>query len=122
MMELNDELYKYDLNLFDLNKSKEVYIFYLKTYIEAAKNLYEEQEKINNSGDEGNEILEQNNIFVFKFMTLKMQMDDKLYIKYHIEEDHLKLMVNKYNLLIDNEISQLQKEFDEFNNKIGLSN
>ena len=118
MMELNDELYKYDLNLFDLNKTKEAYIFYLKTYIEASKNLYEEQEKIKNNEDGGNEILEQNNILVFKFMTLKMQMDDKIYVKYHIEEDHLKLMVNKYNLFIDNEIAQLQNEFDAINNKI----
>ena len=41
--ELNDKLYKYDLDYFDLNKTKEAYIFYLKANIDANKILYEEQ-------------------------------------------------------------------------------
>ena len=51
-----------------------------------------------------------------------MQMDDKLYLKYHIEDEHLKLLVNKYNLFNDSEISQLQKEFDDFKHKIDTHN
>ena len=121
--ELNDKLYKYDLDYFDLNKTKEAYIFYLKANIDAVKILYEEQEKIKrNNEDIGNEIIEQNNIFIFKLMSLKMQMDDKLYVKYHIEDEHLKLLANKYNLFNDSEISQLQKEFDDFNHKIDNPN
>ena len=121
--ELNDKLYKYDLDYFDLNKTKEAYIFYLKANIDAIKILYEEQEKIKrNNEDIGNEIIEQNNIFIFKFMSMKMQMDDKLYVKYHIEDEHLKLLANKYNLFNDSEINQLQKEFDDFNHKIDNPN
>ena len=120
MTELNDELFKYDLNFMDINRAKEAYIYYLKEYIENAKKLCEEQEKMKNidNGNEGNVIDEENNnIFVFQFMVLKMQMDDTLYLKYHIAEEHLKLLVNKYNLFVDSEISQLQNEFDEFNAK-----
>ena len=124
MTELNDELFKYDLDFMDINKAKEAYIFYLKIYIENATKLYEEQEKgknINNEND-GNEMDEENNnILLLQFMVLKMQMDDTLYLKYHIVEEHLKLLVNKYNLFVDSEISQLQNDFDEFNNKIGSS-
>ena len=121
--ELNDELYKYDLDYFDLNKTKEAFIFYLKANIDAIKILYEEQKKIKkNNEDIGNEIIEQNNIFIFKLMSMKMQMDDKLYLKYHIEDEHLKLLANKYNLFNDSEISQLQKEFDDFNHKIDNPN
>ena len=121
--ELNDKLYKYDLDYFDLNKTKEAYIFYLKANIDAIKILYEEQEKIKRNNENiGNEIIEQNNIFIFKLMSMKMQMDDKLYIKYHIADEHLKLLVNKYSLFNDSEISQLQKEFDDFNHKINNPN
>ena len=121
--ELNDELYKYDLDYFDLNKTKEAYIFYLKANIDAVKILYEEKEKIKrNNEDIGNEIIEQNNIFIFKFMSMKMQMDDKLYVKYHIEDEHLKLLANKYNLFNDSERNQLQKDFDDFNYKIDNPN
>ena len=113
MTELNDELFKYDMNFMDINTSKEAYIFYLKIYIENAKKLYEEQEKMKiNNEDEENEINEANNVLVFQFMILKMQIDDILYEKYHIVEEHLKLLVNKYNLFIDSEISQLQKDFE----------
>ena len=121
MTELNNELFKYDLDFMDINKTKEAYIFYLKIYIEHAKQLFEEQEKMKNieNENEGIEIDEENNnICVVQFMVLKMQMDDTLYLKYHIVEEHLKLLVNKYNLFVDNEISQLQNEFDEFNKKI----
>ena len=103
----------------DINTSKEAYIFYLKIYIENAKKLYEEQEKMKiNNEDEENEINEANNVLVFQFMILKMQIDDILYEKYHIVEEHLKLLVNKYNLFIDSEISQLQKDFEEFNDNM----
>lgn len=119
MTELNDELFKYDMNFMDINTSKEAYIFYLKIYIENAKKLYEEQEKMKiNNEDEENEINEANNVLVFQFMILKMQIDDILYEKYHIVEEHLKLLVNKYNLFIDSEISQLQKDFEEFNDNM----
>lgn len=119
MAELNDELFKYDMNFMDINTSKEAYIFYLKIYIENAKKLYEEQEKMKiNNEDEENEINEANNVLVFQFMILKMQIDDILYEKYHIVEEHLKLLVNKYNLFIDSEISQLQKDFEEFNDNM----
>ena len=124
MTELNDELFKYDLDFMDINKAKEAYIFYLKIYIENATKLHEEQEKRKNidNENEGNEMDEENNnILLFQFMVLKMQMDDTLYLKYHIVEEHLKLLVNKYNLFVDSEISQLQNDFDEFNNKIGSS-
>ena len=119
MTELNDELFKYDMNFMDINTSKEAYIFYLKIYIENAKKLYEEQEKMKiNNEDEENEINEANNFLVFQFMILKMQIDDILYEKYHIVEEHLKLLVNKYNLFVDSEISQLQKDFEEFNDNM----
>ena len=115
MTELNDELFKYDLDMMDINKTKEVYIFYLKIYIEQANKIYEQHEKMKN--EEENENNEENNIFIFKFMTLKIQMDDQLYEKYHIEDEHLKLLIKKYNLSIDNEISQLQAQFEEINEK-----
>ena len=109
--ELNPTLHKYDLNIMDINKTKEVYIFYLKIFIENAKKMEEQKENM----DENDE---NNNIFIFQFMTLKIQMDDLLYIKYNIIDEHLKLLVNKYNLFSDNEISQLQNEFDDINKKV----
>ena len=111
MTELNPILHKYDLNIMDINKTKEVYIYYLKIFIENAKKIGEQKENINDNE-------ENNNLFIFHFMSLKMQMDDQLYIKYKILDDHLKLLVNKYNLFSDNEINQLQNEFDEINQKV----
>ena len=110
MTELNPTLHKYDLNIFDINKTKEAYIYYLKIFIENAKKITEQNENINDND-------ENNNMLIFHFMSLKMQMDDYLYIKYKILDEHLKLLVNKYNLFIDNEINQLQNEFDEINQK-----
>ena len=120
MTELNDELFKYDLDIMDINKTKEAYIFYLKIYIEQANKIYEQHEKMKN--EEGNENNEENNIFIFQFMTLKIQMDDYLYEKYHIEDEHLKLLIKKYNLSIDNEISQLQTECEQINEKFANDN
>ena len=119
MAELNDTLFKYDMNFMDINTAKEAYIFYLKLYIDNAKKLNEEQENMKNANeDEEKELNEANNILIYQFMILKMQIDDILYEKYHIAEEHLKLLINKYNLFDDSEISQLQKEFEEFNENI----
>ena len=60
-------------------------------------------------------------MIIFKFMSVKLQSDDLLYIKYKIIDEHLKLLVNKYNLLNDNEINKLQDEFDEINRKIDIN-
>jgi len=120
MTELNDELFKYDLDMMDINKTKEAYIFYLKIYLEQANKIYEQREKMKN--EEGNENNEENNIFIFQFMNLKIQIDDHLYEKYHIEDEHLKLLIKKYNLSIDNEISQLQAEFEQINDKFANEN
>ena len=111
MTELNPTLHKYDLNVMDLNKTKEAYIYYLKIFIESEKKMEEQKENINDN-EEGN------NIFMFQFMSLKIKMDDLLYIKYNILDEHLKLLVNKYNLFNDNEINQLQNEFDDINKKV----
>ena len=111
MTELNPTLHKYDLNIMDLNKTKEAYIYYLKIFIESEKKMEEQKENINDN-EEGN------NIFMFQFMSLKIKMDDLLYIKYNILDEHLKLLVNKYNLFNDNEINQLQNEFDDINKKV----
>jgi len=120
MTELNDVLFKYDLDMMDINKTKEAYIFYLKIYLEQANKIYEQHEKMKN--EEGNENNEDNNIFIFQFMNLKIQIDDHLYEKYHIEDEHLKLLIKKYNLSIDNEISQLQAEFEQINDKFANEN
>ena len=106
----------------DINKTKEAYIYFLKIYIEQAKGIYEQQENLKKESGENENIEENNSIFVFQFMTLKIQIDDRLYEKYHITDEHLKLLVNKYNLLVDNEINQLQSEFDDINNKFGNGN
>ena len=111
MTELNPTLHKYDLNVMDLNKTKEAYIYYLKIFIESEKKMEEQKENINDN-EEGN------NIFIFQYMSLKIKMDDLLYIKYNILDEHLKLLVNKYNLFNDNEINQLQNEFDDINKKV----
>ena len=111
MTELNPTLHKYDLNIMDLNKTKEAYIYYLKIFIESEKKMEEQKENINDN-EEGN------NIFIFQYMSLKIKMDDLLYIKYNILDEHLKLLVNKYNLFNDNEINQLQNEFDDINKKV----
>ena len=116
ILEINSELHKYDLELMDINKTKEAYIYYLKTYIDNTKNIFEQKEK-----NENNNIEEKNAMFVFKFMSLKLQTDDQLYIKYKIVDEHLKLLVHKYNLLNDNEISQLQNEFDDINSKLDIN-
>jgi hypothetical protein len=118
--EINSELHKYDLDYMDINKTKEAYIYYLKTYIDNVKSIYEQKE--NNENNENNEnIEEQNAMIIFKFMSVKLQSDDLLYIKYKIIDEHLKLLVNKYNLLNDNEINKLQNEFDEINRKIDIN-
>ena len=124
MTELNSQLHKYDLNIMDINKTKEAYIYYLKIFIENAKKIVEEATKKNNIFDENNKNninTEENNdnMFIFQFMGLKIEMDDQLYEKYKILDEHLKLLVNKYNLFSDNEINQLQNEFDDINKKIG---
>ena len=111
MTELNPTLHKYDLNIMDINKTKEAYIYYLKIFIESEKKMEEQKENINDN-EEGN------NIFIFQYMSLKIKMDDLLYIKYNILDEHLKLLVNKYNLFNDNEINQLQNEFDDINKKV----
>ena len=111
MTELNPTLHKYDMNIMDLNKTKEAYIYYLKIFIESEKKMEEQKENINDN-EEGN------NIFIFQYMSLKIKMDDLLYIKYNILDEHLKLLVNKYNLFNDNEINQLQNEFDDINKKV----
>ena len=116
ILEINSELHKYDLELMDINKTKEAYIYYLKTYIDNTKNVFDQKEK-----NENNNIEEKNAMFVFKFMSLKLQTDDQLYIKYKIVDEHLKLLVHKYNLLNDNEISQLQNEFDDINSKLDIN-
>ena len=98
MTELNPTLHKYDLNIMDLNKTKEAYIYYLKIFIESEKKMEEQKENINDN-EEGN------NIFIFQYMSLKIKMDDLLYIKYNILDEHLKLLVNKYNLFNDTQKS-----------------
>ena len=116
ILEINSELHKYDLELMDINKTKEAFIYYLKTYIDNTKNVFEQKEK-----NENNNIEEKNAMFVFKFMSLKLQTDDQLYIKYKIVDEHLKLLVHKYNLLNDNEISQLQNKFYDINSKLDIN-
>ena len=117
LTETNSELNKYDLDMMDINKTKEAYIFYLKLSIDYYKKLYEQNE---NNEININNIEENNNpIYAFQYMTFKMKTDDILYIKYKIVEEHLKLLVYKYNLANDNEISQLQNEFYDINQKFG---
>ena len=111
MMELNSTLFKYDLNFMDINKTKEAYIYHLKIYIENAKKLIEQNENININNEE-------NNMIIFKYMALKMEMDDQLYEKYKLKDEHIKLLVKKYNLLDDNEVNQLQNEYDDINKNL----
>ena len=111
MMELNSTLFKYDLNFMDINKTKEAYIYHLKIYIDNAKKLIEQNENININNEE-------NNMIIFKYMALKMEMDDQLYEKYKIKDEHIKLLVKKYNLLDDNEVNQLQNEYDDINKNL----
>ena len=113
ILEINSDLNKYDLDYMDINKTKEAYIYYLKTYIENTKNLFEQKEKNENDNIEGKGAM-----LVFKYMSLKLQTDDQLYIKYKIVDEHLKLLVYKYNLFNDNDIIQLQKESDVINSKL----
>ena len=113
ILEINSDLNKYDLDYMDINKTKEAYIYYLKTYIENTKNLFEQKEKNENDNIEGKGAM-----LVFKYMSLKLQTDDQLYIKYKIVDEHLKLLVYKYNLFNDNDIIQLQKESDVINRKL----
>ena len=113
ILEINSDLNKYDLDYMDINKTKEAYIYYLKTYIENTKNLFEQKEKSENDNIEGKGAM-----LVFKYMSLKLQTDDQLYIKYKIVDEHLKLLVYKYNLFNDNDIIQLQKESDVINRKL----
>ena len=116
ILEINSDLHKYDLDFMDINKTKEAYKYYLKTYIDNTNNLFEQKEKNENDNIEG-----KNPVFVFKFMSLKLQTDDLLYIKYKIVDEHLKLLVHKYNLWNDNDIIQLQKETDAINRKLDNS-
>ena len=113
ILEINSDLNKYDLDYMDINKTKEAYIYYLTTYIENTKNLFEQKEKNENDNIEGKGAM-----LVFKYMSLKLQTDDQLYIKYKIVDEHLKLLVYKYNLFNDNDIIQLQKESDVINRKL----
>ena len=115
--EINSEVHKYDLEYMDINKTKEAYIYYLKCYIDNVNSICEQKEN-----NEISENIEENNaMIIFKFMSVKLQSDDLLYIKYKIIDEHLKLLVNKYNLLNDNEINKLQDEFDEINRKIDIN-
>ena len=111
MMELNQTLLKYDLNIMDINQTKEAYVYYLKIFTENAKKIIEPNENININNEE-------NNMAILKYMALKMQMDDELYEKYKIKEEHIKLLVNKYNLLNDNEVNQLQNEYDDIHKNL----
>ena len=45
-------------------------------------------------------------------------MDDQLYEKYKLKDEHIKLLVKKYNLLDDNEVNQLQNEYDDINKNL----
>ena len=118
-LELNDEIFKYDLDFMDINKTKEAYIFYLKISIEYLKKVKEQQEKIIINENQENEMMnEEHSILLFQMMTNKIRMNDILYEKYHIEEEHLKLLVNKYNLFEDDEIIQLKKEWEEIEKTI----
>jgi len=118
LIETNSELNKYDLDMMDINKTKESYIFYLKLSIDCYKKLYEQIENdninINNNIEENN-----NPMYAFQYMTIKRKTDDILYLKYNIVEEHLKLLVYKHNLSNDNEVSQLQNEFYDINQKFG---
>ena len=118
LIETNSELNKYDLDILDINKTKEAYIFYLKLSIDYHKKLYKKKKKdninINNNIEDNN-----NPIYAFQYMTFKGKTDDILYLKYKIVEEHLKLLVYKYNLSNDNEVSQLQNEFYDINQKFG---
>ena len=82
--------------------------------LQKKNNIFDENNKNNINTEENND-----NMFIFQFMRLKIEMDDQLYEKYKILDEHLKLLVNKYNLFSDNEINQLQNEFDDINKKIG---
>ena len=113
ILEINSSLHKYDLDYMDINKTKEAYIYYLKTYIDSTKSLFEQKEK-----NEKDNIGEKNVMYIFKFMSLKLQTDDQLYIKYKIVDEHLKLLVHKYNLWNDNDIIILEKETDVINRKL----
>ena len=118
-LELNDEIFKYDLDFMDINKTKEAYIFYLNISIEYLKKVKEQQEKIIINENQENEMMnEEHSILIFQMMTNKIRMNDILYEKYHIEEEHLKLLVNKYNLFEDDEIIQLKKEWEEIEKTI----
>ena len=102
-----------------MNKTKEAYIFYLKISIEYLKKVKEQQEKIIINENQENEMMnEEHSILIFQMMTNKIRMNDILYEKYHIEEEHLKLLVNKYNLFKDDEIIQLKKEWEEIEKTI----
>ena len=111
MMELNQTLLKYDLNIMDINQTKEAYVYYLKIFTENAKKIIEPNENININNEE-------NKMAILKYMALKMQMDDELYEKYKMKEEHIKLLVNKYNLLNDNEVNQLQNEYDDIHKNL----
>ena len=95
----------------DINQTKEAYVYYLKIFTENAKKIIEPNENININNEE-------NNMAILKYMALKMQMDDELYEKYKIKEEHIKLLVNKYNLLNDNEVNQLQNEYDDIHKNL----
>ena len=113
MLKQNDRLFNYNLTCLKKEEVKLAYIFYLTNFIEEADKLLNNI----NSKENKEENEEEQKLLMFNFLTLKMQIDDKLYLKYNVIEEQLKLMLYKNELLLDGDIVKLQEKFEKLNEK-----
>ncbi|MCQ2819517.1 MAG: hypothetical protein MJ252_19820, partial [archaeon] len=85
---------------------KEAYIFYAKNFIEESKKF---QEKYNSMQMMFlNE--DQQAMLMMELMTVKIKIDDLLYLKYNLSEDKLKVALYKRDLISDLEIQKYRND------------
>ncbi|MCQ2820505.1 MAG: hypothetical protein MJ252_24845 [archaeon] len=95
-------------------KAKEAYIFYAKTFLEETKKF---QAKYS-SNKEMNITEEQQAMIMMEFFTIKMKIDDTLFLKYNIDDTKLKIILNKNQLLKDPEIEKYMKELQDIDKEL----
>lgn len=95
-------------------KAKEAYIYYAKSFLEATTKF---QAKYNNPSlmvdEEGQAQI------MMEFFSLKMKLDDMLFLKYQINDQKLKGLLYRNNLLLDPEIMKYQDELDKLDKMMG---
>jgi hypothetical protein len=97
-----------DGDLPDKKLTKDAFIYYGKLFKEEMK----EFQKI--LSQQGQYDPQQDQYFFFRLLTMKMKVDDELFVKYKYTEPQIKFMLYEYNLFEDVEIKRVNEQLMRF--------